>query len=132
MKESVFINDKIIKKILNSEKKECREYLARIISGVLKIDINTIKDSIELIEPDVSNNINSVDSKVDSIYKTKDNYINIEINYNNKRIVTIKNNIYLYNMILRQVGKSKEYKDVLPVIQININNYDLFKDLLVG
>ena len=126
--QNVFINDKVIKKILNSEKKECREYLARIIGGVLNIDIETIKDNIELIEPDISSNINSVDSKVDSIYKLNDKYINIEINYNNKRIVTIKNNIYLYNMILRQIGSSREYKNVLSVIQININNYDMFKE----
>jgi predicted transposase/invertase (TIGR01784 family) len=126
--EPVFINGKVVKKILNSEKEECREYLVRIISGVLNVDIETIRNNIELIEPDVSSNINSVDSKVDSIYKTKDNYINIEINYNNKRIVTIKNNIYLYNMILRQIGRSKEYNNVLPVIQININNYDIFKE----
>ena len=57
-----------------------------------------------------------------------DKYINIEINYNNKRIVTIKNNIYLYNIILRQIGKSRDYKNILSVIQININNYDLFKE----
>ena len=127
-KETVFINDKVIKKILNSEKRECREYLARIISGVLNISEEDIIDNIELIEPDISSNINSVDSKVDSIYKVDDKYINIEINYNNKRIVTIKNNIYLYNIILRQIGKSKDYKNVLSVIQININNYDLFKE----
>ena len=127
-KETVFINDKVIKKILNSEKRECREYLARIISGVLNIRVKDIIDNIELIEPDISSNINSVDSKVDSIYKVDDKYINIEINYNNKRIVTIKNNIYLYNIILRQIGKSKDYKNVLSVIQININNYDLFKE----
>ena len=127
-KETVFINDKVIKKILNSEKRECREYLARIISGVLNISEEDIIDNIELIEPDISSNTNSVDSKVDSIYKVDDKYINIEINYNNKRIVTIKNNIYLYNIILRQIGKSKDYKNVLSVIQININNYDLFKE----
>ena len=127
-KETVFINDKVIKKILNSEKRECREYLARIISGVLNISEEDILDNIELIEPDISSNVNSVDSKVDSIYKVDDKYINIEINYNNKRIVTIKNNIYLYNIILRQIGKSKDYKNVLSVIQININNYDLFKE----
>ena len=102
--------------------------MARIIGGVLNIDIESIKDNIELIEPDISSNINSVDSKVDSIYKLDNKYINIEINYNNKRIVTIKNNIYLYNMILRQIGSSKEYKDIKSVIQININNYDMFKE----
>ena len=124
----VFINDRVVKKILNSEEEECREYLSRIISGVLKIDVNIIKDNIELIEPEVGSNINTVNSIVDVIYKTDNNYFNIEINYNNKRIVTVKNNIYIYHMLLRQVKKQSDYSNILPIIQININNYDLFKE----
>ena len=125
---NVFINDRVVKKILNSEEEECREYLSRIISGVLKIDVNIIKDNIELIEPEVGSNINTVNSIVDVIYKSDNKYFNIEINYNNKRIVTVKNNIYIYHMLLRQVKKQSDYSNILPIIQININNYDLFKE----
>ena len=124
----VFINDRVVKKILNSEEEECREYLSRIISGVHKIDVNIIKDNIELIEPEVGSNINTVNSIVDVIYKSDNKYFNIEINYNNKRIVTVKNNIYIYHMLLRQVKKQSDYSNILPIIQININNYDLFKE----
>ena len=123
-----FINDRVVKKLLNSENKECREYLSRIISGVLKVDVEEILENIELIEPEVGSNINSVNSIVDVIYKSDNKYFNIEINYNNKRLVTVKNNIYLYNMVLRQVKTTKDYSKVLPVIQININNYDLFNE----
>lgn len=125
---NVFINDRVVKKILNSEEEECREYLSRIISGVHKIDVNIIKDNIELIEPEVGSNINTVNSIVDVIYKSDNKYFNIEINYNNKRIVTVKNNIYIYHMLLRQVKKQSDYSNILPIIQININNYDLFKE----
>lgn len=59
--------------------------------------------------------------------KANENYYNIEINYNNVRIVIVKNNIYMYNFILRQVHISDDYKNVKVLIQININNYDLFK-----
>lgn len=31
-------------------------------------------------------------------------------------------------MVLRQVKKSKDYNSINPVIQININNYDKFKE----
>ena len=125
---NVFINDRVVKKILNSEEDECREYLSRIISGVLNIDVNIIKDNIELIEPEVGSNINTVNSIVDVIYKSDNKYFNIEINYNNKRVVTVKNNIYIYHMLLRQVKKQSDYSNILPIIQININNYDLFKE----
>ena len=125
---NVFINDRVVKKILNSEEEECREYLSRIISGVLNIDVNIIKDNIELIEPEVGSNINTVNSIVDVIYKSDNKYFNIEINYNNKRVVTVKNNIYIYHMLLRQVKKQSDYSNILPIIQININNYDLFKE----
>ena len=39
-KDLVFINDKVVKKILNSEEYECREYLIRIISSITKIEPN--------------------------------------------------------------------------------------------
>ena len=128
MKDIKFINDKVVKKILNSEKEECREYLVRIISAVTSIDINVLRDNIELITPEISSNTNTVNSTVDSIYKDNNNYFNIEVNYNNNPIALVKNNIYVYNMILRQVSNSEEYNKVMPVIQININNYDNFKE----
>lgn len=124
----VFINDKVVKKILNSERKECREYLVRIISEVTGIESDLLRDNIELITNEVSSNAYLVNSTVDSIFKGDNKYFNIEINYNNTPIALVKNNIYLYNMVLRQVKKSKDYNRINPVIQININNYDKFKE----
>ena len=126
-KELVYLNDKVVKKVFNSEKKECREYLKRIISLTTGIDIESLKD-IELVTPEINSNQVFVESTVDSMYLTNDKYINIEINYNNSLVARIKNNTYLYNAILRQVDNSKKYNNVLPVIQININNYDIYKE----
>ena len=64
---------------------------------------------------------------VDTIYSDDEEYINIEINYNYSKSLIVKNNIYVYHMILRQVKKSTDYDNISPVIQININGYDLFK-----
>ena len=36
----------------------------------------------------------------------------------------VKNNVYLYHMILRQLDSSKKYGEVIPAIQININGKD--------
>ena len=45
MKELKFINDKVVKKILTSERKENREYLIRIISAVTGIDKKILRDN---------------------------------------------------------------------------------------
>ena len=130
--ERVLLKDKVVKKILTSEKKECREYLLRIISASTKIDIELLRDNIELITNDIGINKELVNTTVDMIYKGEKEYFNIEINYNKSHIVTVKNNIYLYNMILRQVGREKEdyikqkYEEIYKKQDININNYDYY------
>ena len=127
MKDIKFINDKVVKKILTSEKYENREYLIRIINGVTGIDINLLRDNIKLVTNEVSSNINTVNSLVDTIYTDDLEYINIEINYNYSKSLIVKNNIYVYHIILRQVKKSEDYDKVMPAIQINLNAYDIFK-----
>lgn len=127
MEDIKFINDKIVKKILTSEEEANREYLVRIISGVTGIDSNTLKNNIKLVTTEVCSNINTVNSIVDAIFNDNEEYINIEINYNYSKTTIIKNNVYLYHVILRQLNVSKDYSKILPAIQININNFDLFK-----
>ena len=127
MKEIKFINDKVVKKILTSEDKENREYLIRIISGVTGIDKDLLRSNIKLVTNEVGSNVNTVNSLVDTIYSDDSEYINIEINYNYSKSLLVKNNIYVYHMILRQVKKNTDYDNISPVIQININSYDLFK-----
>ena len=127
MKDRVLLKDKVVKKLLNSEHPVCREYLVRLISASTGIDAKLLRNNIELITPNISSNSNYINSVSDVMVKANENYYNIEINYNNVRIAIVKNNIYMYNSILRQVHISDDYKNVKGVIQININNYDLFK-----
>ena len=127
MRNIKFINDKVVKKILTSEDKENKEYLIRIISGVTGVDKDLLRSNIKLVTNEVSSNVNMVNSLVDTIYSDEEEYINIEINYNYSKSLLVKNNIYVYHMILRQVHKSTDYDNISPVIQININSYDLFK-----
>lgn len=122
----VLLKDKVVKKLLNSENPTCREYLVRLISASTGISVKLLRNNIELVTPNVSSNSNYVNSVSDVMVKDNENYYNIEINYNNVPIAIVKNNIYMYNSILRQVHKSDDYKNVKAVIQININNYDLF------
>ena len=126
-RERVLLKDKVVKKLLNSENPTCREYLVRLISASTGIDVRELRNNIELITPNINSNSNYVNNVSDVMVKDDKNYYNIEINYNNVPIAIIKNNVYMYSSILRQIHKSDDYKNVKAVIQININNYDLFK-----
>ena len=126
-RERVLLKDKVVKKLLNSENPTCREYVVRLISASTGIDVHELRNNIELITPNINSNSNYVNNVSDVMVKDDKNYYNIEINYNNVPIAIIKNNVYMYSSILRQVHKSDDYKNVKAVIQININNYDLFK-----
>ena len=126
MKEIKFINDKVVKKILTSEREENREYLARIISAVTGIDKDILINNIKLVTSEVGTNNHIVDSTVDAIFNDNNEYINIEINYRFGKTTLVKNNVYLYHMILRQLDSSKKYDKVIPAIQININGKDTF------
>ena len=126
MSEIKFINDKVVKKILTRERKENREYLARIISAVTGIDKDILKSNIKLVTSEVGSNTNIVNSTVDTIFHDNNEYINIEINYRFGKTTLVKNNVYLYHMILRQIDSSKKYDKVIPAIQININSKDTF------
>ena len=126
-RERVLLKDKVVKKLLNSENPTCREYLVRLISASTGIDVRELRNNIELITPNINSNSNYVNNVSDVMVKDDKNYYNIEINYNNVPIAIIKNNVYMYSSILRQIRKSDDYKNVKAVIQINIDNYDLFK-----
>ena len=126
MKEIKFINDKVVKKILTSERRENREYLARIISAVTGIDKDILICNMKLVTSEIGTNNNIVDSTVDAIFSDNNEYINIEINYRFGNTTLVKNNVYLYHMILRQLDSSKKYDKVIPAIQININGKDTF------
>ena len=126
-RERVLLKDKVVKKLLNSENPTCREYLVRLISASTGIDVRELRNNIELVTPNINSNSNYVNNVSDVMVRDDKNYYNIEINYNNVPIAIVKNNVYMYSSILRQIHKSDDYKNVKAVIQINIDNYDLFK-----
>ena len=126
-RERVLLKDKVVKKLLNSENPTCREYLVRLISASTGIDVRELRNNIELVTPNINSNSNYVNNVSDVMVRDDKNYYNIEINYNNVPIAIVKNNVYMYSSILRQIHKSDDYKNVKAVIQINIDNYDLIK-----
>ncbi len=124
-KENKYLKDIFAVKLLNDE--ECREYLASIIAAVLQLDKEEVLKTLVIVHPEIG-----VDKKVkqqrgDVIAKTEKYYANIEINYREYRMGKVKNNIYIAQLLLRQSKRGEKYQKILPIYQINLNNYDIYK-----
>ena len=124
VQERKLLRDEYAKKIFRSE--DCREYVASVIAVVLNLKKEYVMENLTLISPNVNINKNVKDQEVDTVYDTKENYINIEINYQNSTNLQIKNSAYIAQLYLKQVKPGEKYQ-IKPIVQININNYDFYK-----
>ncbi len=122
--QKVLLKDEFAKKIFRSE--DCKEYVASVIAVLLHLKKEDVMNNLTLINPEVNVNKNVKNQEVDVIYDTKENYVNIEINYRNSQDLRIKNNAYIAQLYLKQI-KPKEKYQIKPIVQININNYDYYK-----
>ena len=122
-KKEILLNDKIIKKLLAGSTKSLKQYVKEIIEEITQKEIQNLK----LIHPNIGINKNIVNSEVDIVYETEDTYYNIEVNKEYSKKLDKKNLIYLYQLGLRSVKKSKDYVKSKKVVQINLNNYDRFQ-----
>ena len=120
LKENILINDVISKKIFIQSPK----YVKSLIEEITEKKISDLK----LIHPSVSKSKALVNGCVDLAYETEDAYYNIEINKNYSKKLEKKNMSYIYHLGLRDLHEAKDYEKMKMVIQININNYDRFKE----
>ena len=119
------LNDVIAKKVFSISKIGF-DYAVAIISEVLKISKKEVAKNLEYVHPEISVNTNIVNSETDVILKNNSNYINIEINYSEGSDTRVKNRTFLCQLYLRDIKDYKKCKDIKPIIQINIDNYDYF------
>lgn len=125
VKTKKYLRDNIASMIFTD--KDCLSYVEAVISKAIGVDESIIKDNLVLKSPRINSNINTEYSYVDAIYENNTSIINIEINYNNSNYFQEKNMKYICHLFLKQkeVGKKVKLK---PIYQININNFDIFKD----
>lgn len=116
-----YLDDKIIKKALTNENKDIRNYIARLISHTTNIPLEELKDNLDLVYPEISSNVNIINSISDIVLKNDKKYFNIEVNLYQNRI---KNLTYTFQLVLRQIKTKKYYNDIKPITQININAFD--------
>ena len=129
IKEKKYLKDKVVTKLFCD--KDCQDYLIKIISKAIGIDFDDVKSGFELVDVRINANVNIKDTEADVVAENDCFFINVEINYNPKTPdVDYKNMSYICQLILRQAkpGKDNKYKDIKPIYQININNYDYYKE----
>ncbi len=125
------LKDVVVKKLFTSGTEASKEFLFRIISAVTDIKIKDLENDFELIhtEPSVNNNI--INSELDLVGETSEDFINIEFNYQNKgdknNILRDKKNFsYLCQLYLRNIKHKKDYEKIKRIWQIQLDDFDYF------
>ena len=123
-KDKYFLRDDVANRVLSDPKN--KEYLASIIASSLDMDKKYVMENLEYYDNHIYGNIHTKKSEADVVIELPENYVNIEINYNNYKEGKIKNMIYVLHLVLRQTSPSENYQKLKKVYQINLNNYDYY------
>lgn len=120
-----FINDRAAKLLITDKK--LREYVCLIISKLLKLNYNYVKNNLELVHNGVNENQNIKGRDTDALFKNDYSVINFEFNNEYQSEYIAKNNMYVFHLCLRQLKPGEKENKIKPVYQINVNNYDIYK-----
>ena len=120
-----FINDRAAKLLITDKK--LREYVCLIISKLLKLNYNYVKNNLELVHNGVNKNQNIKGRDTDALFKNDYSVINFEFNNEYQSEYIAKNNMYVFHLCLRQLKPGEKENKIKPVYQINVNNYDIYK-----
>ena len=123
--KDVFLNDKIVKKILKN-KKLGKMFSARIISDLIDADYEEVYNNIMLSSEEIAFSALTVDSKADSIYYDNATYFNIEINAHDIESKPKQLESYVYQLYLGQLHSYEDYNKIKKIVQINIDTYDFY------
>lgn len=124
-REFVLLTDKFAKILFNTKVEQ--KYLTKLISLIIDTPVELLGQSFIPLNPHISVHPDVVSSEVDLVYENGDIFVNLEINFHDSLKLNNKNQVYLYQLILRQVSSDKDYTNIKKVFQINLNGYDEFK-----
>ena len=125
-KKTVYLNEKIAKKLIKNEKYG-KALSARVISEILEEDYNTIYNNITLSSEEIAFSALTINSTADGIYYNDYMYINIEVNFyggdsKKKQLLS-----YGYQLYLGQLHTYENYHKIKKVLQISIDSHDVFQ-----
>lgn len=124
-REFVLLTDKFAKILFNT--KVGQKYLTKLISLIIDTPVELLGQSFIPLNPHISVHPDVVSSEADLVYENGDIFVNLEINFHDSLKLNNKNQVYLHQLILRQVSSDKYYTNIKKVFQINLNGYDEFK-----
>lgn len=120
-----FINDRAAKLLLTDI--NLRDYVCLIISKLLKLNYNYVKNNLELVHNGVNKNQNIKGKDTDALFENDYSVINFEFNTEYKSAYIIKNNMYVFHLYLRQLKPGEKENKIKPIYQINVNNFDIYQ-----
>ena len=120
-----FINDRAAKLLLTDI--NLRDYVCLIISKLLKLNYEYVKDNLELVHNGVNKNQNIKGKDTDALFENDYSVINFEFNTEYKSAYIIKNNMYVFHLYLRQLKPGEKENKIKPIYQINVNNFDIYQ-----
>ena len=100
---------------------------AVFMSEILNIPVADLVDALEIRNNNIRYDGTVVGSEIDLNYETYNSKIDIELNMKNSEYSYNKNFVYTYQLLLHNIKNNKDYKNMKPVYQINIDGYDYFK-----
>lgn len=120
-----FINDRAAKLLLTDI--NLRDYVCLIISKLLKLNYEYVKNNLELVHNGVNENQNIKGRDTDALFENDYSVINFEFNTEYKSAYIIKNNMYVFHLYLRQLKPGEKENKIKPIYQINVNNFDIYQ-----
>ena len=120
-----FINDRAAKLLLTDI--NLRDYVCLIISKLLKLNYEYVKDNLELVHNGVNENQNIKGRDTDALFENDYSVINFEFNTEYKSAYIVKNNMYVFHLYLRQLKPGEKENKIKPIYQINVNNFDIYQ-----
>lgn len=118
--------DKMFKSVLTS--KEARDYLSEIISDITGLPKKNIKK--DMVFKNSEHSISSINEKKkisDLVVEVKGNVINLEMNKDYYDGLVDRNHEYITKIRESMLNEGKEYKELKKVIQINFDNYNIYR-----
>lgn len=120
-----FINDRAAKLLLTDI--NLRDYVCLIISKLLKLNYNYVKNNLELVHNGVNENQNIKGRDTDALFENDYSVINFEFNTEYKSAYIIKNNMYVFHLYGGQLKPGEKENKIKPIYQINVNNFDIYQ-----
>ena len=108
-----FINDRAAKLLLTDI--NLRDYVCLIISKLLKLNYNYVKNNLELVHNGVNKNQNIKGKDTDALFENDYSVINFEFNTEYKSAYIIKNNMYVFHLYLRQLKPGEKENKIKPI-----------------